>query len=120
MSDANQMPPWMFNLEGTFLGFLGNNFNKPKAIVLEVEQEKMAIKLPKDLRGPLGQFLRPGDRLRCIGRSQIDFKTGVIKLKAYQLFSSPPDAGETQPVTYPAVPNLMILPGGTPAINLSA
>lgn len=87
MSNVNPIPPRMFNLEGTFLGFFGNALDKPKSIVLEVEQEQMAIKLSKELRAYVRRHLRPGDRIQCVGRSQVDFTTGVIKLKAYHLFS---------------------------------
>ncbi|MGK7913888.1 MAG: (2Fe-2S) ferredoxin domain-containing protein [Synechococcus sp.] len=82
---ANQpLPPWMFDLEGTFLGFLGKHPSKPKSAVLEVDGEQMTVKLPKTLRHSVQrQRFVPGDRVRCIGRSQIDFDARVIKLKAY-------------------------------------
>jgi (2Fe-2S) ferredoxin len=76
----------MFNLEGTFQSFIGRHSSKPKSIVLEVETEPIVIKLPKELRAYAGATLKPGDRLRCIGSSHVDFKAGVIKLKAYQVF----------------------------------
>lgn len=111
MSHAQQLPSWMFNLEGTFLGFLGKDPDKPKSLALEVEQEEMAIQLPQELRAPLKQHLKPGDRIRCIGRSQIDFASGVIQLKAYQLFPfSPPPS----PSPRPRIPLSPHLPPSSP------
>lgn len=96
MLESQQMPPWMFNLQGTVLEFLGKDPHKPKSLVLEVEQEQLTIKLPKQLRSAWRLHLQPGYRVRCIGRSKVDRKTGVIKLEAYQLFCLPPDTGEEQ------------------------
>lgn len=90
MSQSDQTPPWMFNLEGTFLGFLGDEPKKAKTISLEVEGELFAIKLPKELRSPLRFQVQPGDRLRCIGRSQLDDKGQTVKLRAYQVFALAP------------------------------
>ncbi|MEM8807032.1 MAG: (2Fe-2S) ferredoxin domain-containing protein [Cyanobacteria bacterium P01_G01_bin.38] len=102
MPDTKQLPPRMFTLEGTFLGYLGKSPNKVKSIVLEVEQEQILIKLPKELRATLREYqLQPGHRVRCIGRTQIDLKAGVIKLKAYQLFPLPPRSDDP-PLTAPS------------------
>ncbi|MEO1068082.1 MAG: (2Fe-2S) ferredoxin domain-containing protein [Cyanobacteria bacterium J06638_6] len=104
MLDSTQLPPRLFNLEGTFLGFIGGDPRKPKSIVLGVEDEEIAIKLPKELRPSITRSVKVGDRLRCIGSTQVDFKAGVIKLKAYQVFFLPPSGpGATVP-TIPAVP----------------
>lgn len=93
------MPACIFNLEGTFLGFSGEDPRKPKSIVLEVDQEQMAIKLPKEIRAYASTAFKVGDRLRCVGKSQVDFKAGVIKLKAYQVFALPPvNAPATAPL----------------------
>ncbi|MEO0985308.1 MAG: (2Fe-2S) ferredoxin domain-containing protein [Cyanobacteria bacterium J06639_14] len=92
----------IFNLEGTLLGFLGGDFGKPKSIILEVEEEQIVIKLPKELRPSIQRWVKVGDRLQCVGRSRIDFKAGVIKLKAYQVFY-PPQSEAASPVTAPAV-----------------
>jgi (2Fe-2S) ferredoxin len=89
MSQANLIPARTFNLEGTFLGFLGGDSRKPKSVVLNVEHEQMAIKLPKELRAYARSSLKVGDRLCCIGKSQVDFKAGIIKLEAYQVFFLP-------------------------------
>lgn len=90
MTPPHPMPARMFNLEGTFLGFIGSDPKKPKSIILEAEQEQMAIKLPKELRAYARSSLKVGDRLRCIGSSQVDFKARFIKLQAYQVFFLPP------------------------------
>lgn len=103
MTDPKYLPPNLFVLEGVFLGWLGKHPAKIKSIVLEVEQEQLVIKLPKELRDSLQKYhLQPGNRIRCVGRSQIDFKTGVIKLKAYQLFCLP-TCPEDQPLTVPSM-----------------
>ncbi len=88
------MPPRMFSLEGTFLGFLGGDSKKPKSLVLDIDQEHIAIKLPKELRSSILRSAVVGDRLRCIGCSQVDYKAGVIKLKAYQVVFLPPSADQ--------------------------
>ncbi|MEO1402988.1 MAG: hypothetical protein AAFV72_17310, partial [Cyanobacteria bacterium J06635_1] len=106
MPDTKQLPPRMFTLEGTFLGYLGKSPNKVKSIVLEVEQEQIFIKLPKELRATLQEYhLQPGHRVRCIGRTQIDLKAGVIKLKAYQLFPLPPRSDDPPLTAPPAAPS---------------
>ncbi|HIK46142.1 MAG TPA: (2Fe-2S) ferredoxin domain-containing protein [Leptolyngbyaceae cyanobacterium M65_K2018_010] len=97
MADSPSQPPWMFNLNGTFLGFCGDDPAKAKVIRLAVEGEVLAIKLPKALREPLQLRLQPGDYLRCIGRSS--WEDGQIKLKAYQVFNLLPPLPKT--CTYP-------------------
>lgn len=87
MLEPQQVPPGLFNIEGTFLGFSGKKPHKPKSIVLEVEQEQLTVKLPKELRTCLQRHLQIGCRVRCIGSSQVDFKAGAIKLQAYQVFA---------------------------------
>ena len=104
-----KMPPWMFNLEGTFLGFIGTESDQTKSIGLEVEQEQIAIKLPKKLRASVQQNLQPGDRICCIGRSRVDFETGVIKLDASHLFSvvsTPQDPPVSSSFPLPVAPTL--------------
>lgn len=106
MLDASPLPSRMFNLEGTFLGFLGDNPRKPRSIILEVDQEPMAIRLPKELRSRPHECLKPGDRIHCVGRSEVDFKARVIKLQAYQIFSvapAPETAAEPAPPMPPVV-----------------
>ncbi|MBO9997803.1 MAG: (2Fe-2S) ferredoxin domain-containing protein [Cyanobacteria bacterium SID2] len=110
MFETQKTPPWMFNLQGTVLGFLGKNPSKPKFIVLEVEEEQLAIKLPKQLRTTLRLHLQTGHRIRCIGRSQIDVKAGVIRLEAYHLFTLPPDAGNELSASPSAIPITTVAP----------
>ncbi len=81
--------PWLFDLEGTVLGFPDNSRTKVKYLALEVEQEQMTVILPKELRHPQRLNLQPGDRVRCIGRSRLDTKAKAIELRAYQIFSLP-------------------------------
>lgn len=90
----SQLPPNMFNLEGTFLGFLDPTLGQPKSILMEIEEEEIAIDLPHRLpRQGSGflwqqlQKLQPGDRVHCIGRSHINLQAGVVQLRAYQLLS---------------------------------
>ncbi len=52
-----------------------------------IRPETIAIKLPKKLRETAQQRLQPGDRIYCIGRSQIDPQTQTIKLNASHLFA---------------------------------
>lgn len=87
MKPSYQLPPLMFKLEGPILGFLGGEPHQPKSIVLEVEEEQMAIRLPLERQNPFQKTLKPGDRVCCIGRSQVDFQAGVIELQAYHLYS---------------------------------
>jgi (2Fe-2S) ferredoxin len=84
MADTT-LPPWMFNLDGTFLGFVEADPAKAKIIRLEVDGEVLTIKLRKELRRVLRSRLQFGDYLRCIGRSELDGE--IIKLKAYQVFT---------------------------------
>ena len=84
MAGTKHLPPYMFNLEGNFLGYLGTAPNKQKALVLDFEQEQLTIKLPKSVRTSLQAYdLQMGDPIQCIGRSQVDLSAGIIKLKAY-------------------------------------
>lgn len=85
MSSPHPMPPWLFNLDGTFLGFLGSDPSQSPYLALDVEQEQMTIQLPQDLWQSLQMVLRPGDRIRCIGRSQLDWQAKTLQLSAYQV-----------------------------------
>jgi hypothetical protein len=103
------LPPWMFNLDGIFLGFVGDNPARAKAIYLEVEGEWLTIKLPKDWRAVLRSRLQPGDYLRCIGRTEFDGST--IKLKAHQVFVlRPPRPSPHSPQSPPPPTALSSLP----------
>lgn len=90
------LPPWMFNLDGTFLGFAGVSPARARSIHLEVEGEVLTIKLRKDLRDDiLRSQLQPGDYLHCIGRTEFDGHT--IQLNAYQVFTPRSKASSPSP-----------------------
>jgi (2Fe-2S) ferredoxin len=95
MSNVQTRPSRMFNLEGTLIGFLGDDARHPKSIALDVDQEQLAVQLPKELRASAQSYLKPGDRVRCVGCTRVDFKAGIIKLKAYQIFLESPCAFES-------------------------
>ncbi|TVQ05694.1 MAG: (2Fe-2S) ferredoxin domain-containing protein [Leptolyngbya sp. DLM2.Bin27] len=99
-------PPLMFNLDGTFLGFVEADPAKAKTIRLEVDSEVLTIKLRKDVRRVLRSRLQPGDHLRCIGRSEINGDT--VKLKAHQVFTlitpGPTSCALTPATPAPAAP----------------
>ncbi|MGF1568552.1 MAG: (2Fe-2S) ferredoxin domain-containing protein [Nodosilinea sp.] len=111
MQNPTPIPPGLFNLEGTFLDFIGGDRRHPKSIVLGVEDEQIAIQLPKELRPSITRSVRVGDRLRCIGISQVDFKAGVIKLKAYQVFFLSTSEDRPRDPTPPPVPVAAASPG---------
>ncbi|NJL46933.1 MAG: (2Fe-2S) ferredoxin domain-containing protein [Leptolyngbyaceae cyanobacterium SM2_5_2] len=96
MADKTSLPPWLFNLDGIFLGFVGEEPSKAKSIHLQVEEDVLTIKIRKELRERLRSRLQPGDYLRCIGRSEIDGDT--IKLKALQVFTLLPPLPKSCPV----------------------
>ena len=113
MSYTSQLPPHMFVLEGIFLGYLDA---KKKKVIIEVEQEQCIIKLPKEVRAALQSYqLQPGERIRCIGRSQVDFKTGAIKLKAYQVLRLAQADEDQQPA--PLTPISTIVPSPRTSTN---
>ncbi|MFQ3626848.1 MAG: (2Fe-2S) ferredoxin domain-containing protein [Cyanobacteriota bacterium] len=89
-------PTWIFNLEGTFLGFVETSPAKAKTIRLEVEGEVLTIQLCKEVRRALQSSLQLGNNLRCIGRSKLNGNT--IELKAYQVFSLPTSSPNTYPL----------------------
>ncbi|NER79045.1 MAG: hypothetical protein F6K42_05585 [Leptolyngbya sp. SIO1D8] len=92
MHHPHPMPPWMFVLDGTFLGFLGNELTPATHLTLDVEQEHIPIKLPSNFQHTRPQWLQPGVQIRCIGRSQLDTQAKMLKLNAYQVFSLPSHA----------------------------
>ncbi|MEM1367701.1 MAG: (2Fe-2S) ferredoxin domain-containing protein [Cyanobacteria bacterium P01_H01_bin.15] len=111
MPNSRSASTWMFNLEGTCRGFIGKDLCNPKSLVLEVEQEEVAIKLAKNLRSTVRRYVHLGDRIRCLGYSQVDLKSGIVKLKANQLFSLPQHSFERSvailPPSTPAIPNCL-------------
>lgn len=98
-------PSRLFNLEGTLVDFLGGKPHKPKSLVLDIEQEPIAIQLPKELRSRIQSYLQPGDRVSCVGFTEVDYKAGLIKLKAAQVFGlSRPAIAPTAAPTPPCSP----------------
>ena len=84
---SKSLSPWIFNLDGNFLGISTDASGHERYIVLEVDDEPLSIKYPKQLCDRLKTQLKPGDRIQCIGRSQLDFLSKVVKLEAYQVWS---------------------------------
>jgi hypothetical protein len=85
---SKSLSPWIFNLDGNFLGISADTSNHERYIVLEVDGEAISIKYPKQLCDRLKKQLKTGDRIQCIGRSQLDFLSKVVKLEAYQVWSA--------------------------------
>ncbi|MGD1900176.1 MAG: hypothetical protein ACFB16_24930 [Phormidesmis sp.] len=115
------LPSWMFNLEGFFLGFLGDDPQKVTSIVIEVEQEQLVIELPQNLlaaarRSVQQKSLQPGDGLRCIGRSQLDYTNSTIRLNAYCLFLESSNSSSEQNRTQP-LPQLVKQPKQAKILN---
>jgi len=81
-------PPWLFILDGTFLGFPESSSPRTtRYLTLDVDEEPMTIELSKTLSRSLSTCLRPGDRIRCIGRSQLDLTSKSLRLSAYQVLT---------------------------------
>ena len=74
-----------FSWEGRFVGFVGDLEEKPKRIRLATAEGEHYIKLSKELRGVLGEVLQPGDWIQISGEQKYKYKTGELKLKAFQL-----------------------------------
>ncbi len=73
------------NLEGQFLGFIGDKPGKSKYLQLAIPSGNVQIKLPKELRRPLGLSLVPGEPISVCGISKLNPHTGEIKFKAYRV-----------------------------------
>jgi (2Fe-2S) ferredoxin len=80
-----------FDLEGEFLGFIGNQSRKFKFLLFGLTKcnasagitgGNLKIKLPKELRKALSMTLSLGDRIRVVGHSKLHPYTDKIKLKA--------------------------------------
>lgn len=80
--------PLSFNLEGQFVGFVGNIHNW-KALRLRMQSmqhsEEIQIKLPKELRQSVGIFLHPNQWIRVEGYGKLDSKSNYLKFKATQV-----------------------------------
>ncbi|PMB48917.1 DNA-binding protein [Fischerella thermalis CCMEE 5205] len=72
-----------FNLEGQFLGFLGDSSREYKYLRLAIASGEVQLKLPKQLRAYLGVNLQPGELLQVFGLSKLNTHTGKIKFKVY-------------------------------------
>ncbi|HIK06773.1 MAG TPA: (2Fe-2S) ferredoxin domain-containing protein [Trichormus sp. M33_DOE_039] len=74
-----------FNLEGDFLGFIGNKTKKIKYLSLAIPSGDVLIKLPKKLRSALSSSLAIGERINIYGVGKLNRYKGTIKLKAYEV-----------------------------------
>lgn len=98
---AKPIFPWIFNLDGNFLGIVEDDSDRNQYIVLEVDEEPISIKYPESLCDRLKSQLQPGDRIQCIGRSQVDFLSKLVKLEAYQVWSIASTAHSTSAQSSP-------------------
>lgn len=73
------------NIEGQFLGFVGDKPEKSKHLLLAVSSGNIKIKLPKDLRVSLFTSLVPGEQIRVSAFSKLNSRTSKLKLTAYQV-----------------------------------
>lgn len=90
-----------FNLEGRFIGFVGDVEEETKRIKIATSEGEHYIKLSKELRGDLQRVLQAGDWLKISGKLKLKYDTGELKLKAYQVTLTTPTKRE--PVSQPAV-----------------
>ncbi|MFB8789278.1 MAG: (2Fe-2S) ferredoxin domain-containing protein [Potamolinea sp.] len=74
-----------FHLEGKFVGFVDYFEENPKRLKLATAEGERWIKLSKELRSSLKEILKPGDWLEISGEYKYKYKTGELKLKAYQV-----------------------------------
>ncbi|MBE9051247.1 (2Fe-2S) ferredoxin domain-containing protein [Nostocales cyanobacterium LEGE 11386] len=94
------------NLEGQFLGFVGDKPGKYKYLQLEISSGNVQIKLPKELRRTLISSLIPGEPISVCGISKLNPHTGKIKLKAYRVNSI--DGCQDQNLPSPAQAKIMV------------
>jgi (2Fe-2S) ferredoxin len=80
---------WMhqspFQIEGEFLGFLGEPGGKIKFLRIMADQQEFQIKLSDELRHPLSRELVLGDRIQVLGERKLKGGFNELKLKAYQI-----------------------------------
>lgn len=69
------------NIEGQFLGFVGDKPGKYKYLQLAIPSGNVLIKLPKELRLSLGLSLVPGEQVTVCGVSKLNPRTSEIKLE---------------------------------------
>lgn len=79
-----------FYLEGRFIGFVGDVEEKPKRIRVATAEGERYIKLSKELRYAMREVLQPGDWIRVLGEQKLKYKTGELKLKAFQVIVTTP------------------------------
>ncbi|MCJ8282955.1 MAG: (2Fe-2S) ferredoxin domain-containing protein [Rivularia sp. ALOHA_DT_140] len=72
-----------FNLKGEFIGFIGENLDKPKYLQLVTPSGEIKLKLPKVLRKSAASFLQPGQEINVFGVNKLNLRTGKTKLKVY-------------------------------------
>jgi len=80
---------WTFNFEGDFLGFANDAEGKLKYVQLQLADQAVQIKLPKELRVFARLNLQVGDRLRITGIGKHDSRGDKLKLKAGQIYTLP-------------------------------
>lgn len=73
------------NLEGQFLGFLGNKIENFKHLRLATPSGKLKIKIPEDLRCSLVSALVPGEQIIINAISKLNPRTSKLKLTAYRV-----------------------------------
>ncbi|HEY9668174.1 MAG TPA: OB-fold nucleic acid binding domain-containing protein, partial [Coleofasciculaceae cyanobacterium] len=74
-----------FTLEGRFVSFVSDFKENPKRIQVATAKGEFYIKLSKELRHSLREALEPGDWVQIFGEQKLKYKTGELKLKAFQL-----------------------------------
>ena len=73
------------NIEGQFLGFVGNKTGKYKYLRLGIANGKIKVKIPKNLRCSLGSSLVPGEQISIDAMSKLNPRTNKLKLQPYQI-----------------------------------
>ena len=100
MSKSNKVVS-NFSLEGRFVSFVGDVEDKTKWIKIATSEGERYIKLSKELRGNLPRLLQAGDWLQISGKLKLNYDTGELKLKAYQVTLTAPTIRE--PASHPPV-----------------
>ncbi len=90
-----------FSLEGRFVSFVGDVEEKPKRMRVATAEGERYIKLSKELRSSLREVLEPGAWLQIYGEQKLKYKTGELKLKAWQVRLRP--STEPQRVFQPPI-----------------
>lgn len=73
------------NIEGQFLGFVGEQPSKYKYLELGTPSGNLQIKLPKHLRLALGLSLVPGEQITICGISKLNPRTSKFKFDVSQV-----------------------------------